>query len=101
MKRSTNTDYQSYQNYWKHYAKEKVKWQSRLKEKLRHTGKKDGKRKKQSKKTLALLNIQKPIFGNPHQVQKSVPKNPTEVRKAEVKARMLTGTYMLQDRQEQ
>ena len=53
---------------------------------------------KQTKSTLKFLNLQHPLFGNSHQVWKTVPKKPSmEVKKAEVKARLLTGTYMLKE----
>ena len=52
---------------------------------------------KQTKSTLKFLHLQHPLFGNSHQVWKTVPKNSMEVKKAEVKARLLTGTYMLKE----
>jgi hypothetical protein len=54
---------------------------------------------KQTKSTLKFLNLQHPLFGNSHQVWKTVPKNSMEVKKkAEVKARLLSVTYMLKEK---
>ena len=52
-------------------------------------------RRKQTKSTLKFLNLQHPLFGNSHQVWKTVPKNSMEVKKAEVKVRLLTGNICL------
>ena len=52
---------------------------------------------KQTKSTLKFLHLQHPLFGNSHEVWKTVLKNSMEVKKAEVKARLLTGTYMLKE----
>ena len=48
-------------------------------------------------KQVKFLNLQHPLFGNSHQVWKTVPKNSMEEKKAEVKTRLLTGTYILKE----
>jgi hypothetical protein len=76
---------------------EKHKWKKLVKQQIEIYWEEAWIEEKQTKSTLKFLNIQHPLFGNSHQVWKTVPKNSMEVKKAEVKARLLTGTYMLKE----
>ena len=51
---------------------------------------------KSTKSSLKYLQIQQVPIGNPHNLWKSIKLNQHEVRSAETKARILTGTYTLQ-----
>ncbi len=48
------------------------------------------------KSTLGHLSIQDKPLSNPHNILKSVKNTQFEVKKAEIKLKMVTGTYMLQ-----
>jgi hypothetical protein len=48
---------------------------------------------------MKFLDIKKKPIGNPHQILNLVPKTILEVRKAEVKAKLITRTYTLQSDQ--
>ncbi|KAK3101457.1 hypothetical protein FSP39_003722 [Pinctada imbricata] len=50
-----------------------------------------------TKSTLKYLGIQKQPLDNPHPIYKFTGPNPFEVLKAQIKARILTGTYILQE----
>lgn len=76
---------------------EKHKWKKLVKQHIEIYWEEAWIEEKQTKSTLKFLNLQHPLFGNSHQVWKTVPKNSMEVKKAEVKARLLTGTYMLKE----
>ena len=76
---------------------EKHKWKKLVKQQIEIYWEEAWIEEKQTKSTLKFLNLQHPLFENSHQVWKTVPKNSMEVKKAEVKARLLTGTYMLKE----
>ncbi|CAG2257393.1 unnamed protein product [Mytilus edulis] len=72
-----------------------LKWKKKpVKKHIIHYWDDKWQKEKQQKSTLKQLNIQSHAIGNAH--QKSVPNCHIEVKKAEVKARLLTGTYTLQ-----
>jgi NADPH-dependent ferric siderophore reductase len=53
-------------------------------------------KEKSEKSTMKFLDIKKKPIGNPHQILNLAPKTTQEVRKAEVKAKLITRTYTLQ-----
>ncbi|CAC5418330.1 unnamed protein product [Mytilus coruscus] len=73
-----------------------LKWKKTVKKHIIHYWDDKWQEEKQQKSTLKLLHIQSHAIGNAHQIWKSVPNCHIEVKKAEVKARLLTGTYTLQ-----
>jgi hypothetical protein len=50
-------------------------------------------KEKSEKSTMKFLDIKKKPIGNPHQILNLAPKTTLEVRKAEVKAKLITRTY--------
>lgn len=74
----------------------KQKWKSTLRKALQTYWYQRWNEEKLSKSSLEYLEIQQNPLGNPHQIWKTVPNNPLEVKKAEVKSKLISRTYTLQ-----
>lgn len=77
---------------------EKLQWKKITKKHIGNYWENLWKEEKLEKSTLKHLNIQQCPLGTPHQVWKTIQHNSIEVKKAETKVRLLTGTYMLQEK---
>ena len=74
----------------------KEQWKKTVKDKVHQTIEKQWRDDIESKSSLKYLNPDAVRVGKVHHVYASVRNNIHDVRRAEVKARLLTGTYTLQ-----
>ena len=74
----------------------KEKWKCLLKEQIHGSVEESWRNDIASKSSLKYLNPESVKVGKVHQIYSSVRSNTLDVRRAEVKARLLTGTYTLQ-----
>lgn len=74
----------------------KQKWKPTMRKALQTYWYQRWNEEKLSKSSLEYLEIKQNPLGNPHQIWKTVPNNPIEVKKAEVKSKLISKTYTLQ-----
>ena len=74
----------------------KQQWKITVKDAILKYWEEKWEKKKSEKSTMKFLDIKKKPVGNPHQILYLAPKTTLEVRKAKVKAKLITRTYTLQ-----
>jgi hypothetical protein len=71
----------------------KQQWKITVKDAIQKYWEEKWEKEKSEKSTMKFLDIKKKPIGNPHQIWNLAPKTTLEVRKAEVKAKLITRTY--------
>ncbi|CAC5378996.1 unnamed protein product [Mytilus coruscus] len=82
--------------YLKDQLPSKLSWKCKAREAINNYWKVNLQRDANSKTTLKFLCIPNLDIGKPHTIWKSLPQNIGELRKATIKARLCTGTYIFQ-----